>query len=148
MTKAQAAERLTAYPVESGQSYGNGERVHTVRITLMQWSYSTVRGIEIGGNTLGFDILDAAIGSLAEEIALEVEGGKCLVLTNPAGDTLEMDASSLLGWNDDEVDEERIKDLVVRAEIIAVRAVEPTKAADKPKERKPKERKPKARTKK
>lgn len=120
--RAGQSTALAAYPVESGRSYGSGDRVHTVRVKLMQWDYSTEREVEIGGNTLGFSILDAAIDSIAEEIANEVEAGRHLVMTNPKGDKLKLDVSGLLGPADnDEIDEEMIKELVVCAEIIAVR---------------------------
>lgn len=87
--------------------------VHVVEMTFQQWDYRTTRTARVGGNVTGLsDNLECALSNLYDELAdgLSVP---CLKLLNEAGDTLDCE-------DDEDRQDEWLKDLLVKAEIVAV----------------------------
>lgn len=88
-----------------------------VEIVLRQWDYSAAHTVDIGGNCLGFSIMETAVGALFDRLANEAEGGGeegpivRVTLTNPKGETL-------LCTDDDDLGEEWLGKMVVSVAIV------------------------------
>jgi len=81
-----------------------------VEITLMQWDYSAKFTVDVGGNCTGLTVIDCAVENLYGTLLGEKPFAS-VALTRPDGDTLECS-------DDDERDDDWLKDMVVKAEIV------------------------------
>lgn len=111
---------LVAYPDDKPNRSSGTMRDHVVRVKFQHGRCTAVRETTIGGNTMGFDVMEAAVRGLCEEIASECDDGGEFVLTDQDGNTIAYDASSLCDINN-EVDERELYGLVVSVEIASVR---------------------------
>lgn len=101
---------------------------HVFRLTFQSWGASAVIETEVKGNVLGFGNLDTAIGNVYEALPENERGDPYLMLTAPNGDTMLVDERG--GDRYGPLDEDALKDMLVRAEIVALQPVkEMAKAA-------------------
>ena len=90
---------------------------HVFRLTFQAWAYSIVIETGVGGNCQGFDNLDTAISNLYEALPENRHGNPFLVLYDEDGGSMEVDENALGEYP---LDEEMLKTMLVRAEIIAL----------------------------
>jgi hypothetical protein len=81
-----------------------------VEIVLMQWDYKKSFTVDIGGNCIGFDVIEAAVERIYDGLPSD-ELGPFVILTNSAGDDLECQ-------DEEGREDEWIKDMVVSAQIV------------------------------
>jgi Family of unknown function (DUF5406) len=83
-----------------------------VEIILKAWGYSATFTEEVGGNCLGFDVIECAIVNLYDRLVDDGAEPTKVVLTNSSGD-------ELLCEDDEDREEEWLKKMVVSARIVA-----------------------------
>ena len=96
------------------------------------WEFRAERTVEVGGNCTGLSVIESAIDRVLEE--LEQHGERMtpeIILTSPSGDQLECS-------DDDERWDEWLKDMLISAEIIAIRPDRDLFAKARAKEENPK----------
>ena len=76
-------------------AYDPNKRWHpqTVKVTVMQWEYKKELETLVKGNCLGFNIFDAAIESLMDDMPVDGRGTTYITLEDKAGNTLVCEAS-------------------------------------------------------
>ena len=87
----------------------------TVRLTFGQWQYRGTMDVEIGGNCMGFSVIDSAAYAAFEKCWSEDDEIARIVLTDADGNTL-----SCTDYEDR--CEDWLKDMLLAAEIISIRA--------------------------
>ena len=91
---------------------------HVFRLTFQAWAYSIVIETGVGGNCQGFDNnLDMAIFNLYEALPENHYGNPFLVLYDEDGGSMEVDENARGEYP---LDEDALKTMLVRAEIIAL----------------------------
>lgn len=94
-------------------SSGN-KALHTVKLTFAMWDYRLEVTETVGGNILGFDVLEAALDKITERVIEESSDDMfSITLSRPDGDTLEVDDS------DDDA-EEVLRKMLVGFEVLSV----------------------------
>jgi hypothetical protein len=100
--------------------------IQTVRLTFAMWEYRKTMEVEVGGNCTGLAVIDCAVGIAYEQLEQRgLYGSQETMafmdmpsLTDP-DDVLECDEGSE-GW-DRLRGEDWLKDMLISAEIIAIR---------------------------
>lgn len=82
-----------------------------VRLTLMLWGYTATHEVDVGGNCLGFDVIEAGASMLLDQLP-ESDGLPSVVLKDGNG-------SELLSVDEEDRGERWLKSMIVGAEIIA-----------------------------
>lgn len=88
--------------------------VHVVKVTLQQWEYKKSFIVEIGGNCAGFTNMDTAIDLVLEKLYDPRSDSYHVVL-------MDVDGNELITEDDEYMEEEWLKDMVVAIEIIGVK---------------------------
>jgi hypothetical protein len=83
----------------------------TYAITLMQWDYSKIFEVEVGGNVRGFDLLETAVEVLYGDLEVDDDDRLVIELKNPDGETL-------LCQDDEDREEDWIKEMVVSVVLV------------------------------
>ena len=100
--------------LKEGYDPNNKFGMHTVEITVTQWQYFGRFQVKVGGNCKGFDIFETAVELLWEEYTeCDEESDRCygeLCLKDEKGDELIVELYE---------DEDKLKDMVTKVEIIA-----------------------------
>ncbi|MGE4335342.1 MAG: DUF5406 family protein [Pigmentiphaga sp.] len=88
----------------------------TVRLTFGMWEYRKTVETEVGGNCTGLTVIDCAVSNAYEELPENRYGTAYLVMESLADpeDTLQCE-------DDEDQREDWLKDMLVGAEIIAIR---------------------------
>ena len=84
----------------------------TVRLTFGTWDYRAERECVVGGNCAGLDVIDTAVLGVYESLR-EGRYGKEITLKNDAGE-------ELLCSDDEDEEEDWLKKMLVKAEIVAI----------------------------
>lgn len=84
--------------------------VCTYAITLMQWDYSHVIIIEVGGNVRGFDLIESAAEAIYDTLEAS-DNCTVIELVNPKGEIL-------ICRDDEEEGEEWLKEMIVSIVLI------------------------------
>ena len=90
---------------------------HRFRLTFQSWNCFLIVETEVGGNCEGFDNLDAAISNVYEALPENAHGEPYLMLSNENGDSMEVQENHRGEYP---LDEETLKTMLVRAEIVAL----------------------------
>jgi hypothetical protein len=83
----------------------------TYAITLMMWDYSKTFEVEVGGNVLGFDLLETAVDALYDDLEVDDDGRIVVELENPDGETL-------ICQDDEGQEESWLKEMVVSVVLV------------------------------
>lgn len=86
----------------------------TVRLTFQQWEYKVEMVEHVGGNCTGMTVIDCAIGNAYASLSND-RGVPYIILTDAGGNTLQC-------HDDEDKGEDWLKDMLVKAEIIAIEA--------------------------
>ncbi len=93
----------------------------TVKLTFGMWEYRAERTVEVGGNCTGLTVIESAIYNAYEELPKISDGmGSKLpgiVLTRPGG----TEEDGLSCTDDEDEGDDWLKDMLIGAEIIAIR---------------------------
>lgn len=94
----------------------------TVRLTFGVWDYRKMFEVEVGGNCTGLTVIDAAVGKVLQELPVTTRWGdgevSILLLEKTADGEVEE-----LEVEDEELQyDEWLKDMLIAAEIVAIRA--------------------------
>lgn len=85
----------------------------TVRMKFMQWDYSTELTAVVGGNTLGFSVIETALSSTYDDLPKGEYNEVQLILKRANGD-------ELLCCDEEDRGDEWLGDMLVAAEIIKI----------------------------
>lgn len=84
----------------------------TVRLTFGNWQARCVKETVVSGNCTGFDVIEAAVENIYEELPTDKWGSKTIVMES-SDDTLECS-------DDDGREEMWLKDMLIAAEIVSI----------------------------
>lgn len=92
----------------------------TVKITLGMWDYRAEKETVVYGNCLGMCIIEAAVESVYNALPSDKYGAKEILLKND-------DGKELLCTDDEDEEEDWLKQMVVKVEIIAIEKISGSK---------------------
>ena len=85
----------------------------TVRLTFGTWDYRAEKEAVIDGNCMGFDVIEAAMEAVYDNLPADKYGAKEILMKNDAGE-------ELLCSDDEDEEEDWLKRMLVKAEIVAI----------------------------
>jgi hypothetical protein len=83
-----------------------------VEVTFKMWTYSATRTVTVGGNCLGFTVLEAAVSQIYDDLRSKGGDMATIILTDPAGKEME-------AQDDEDKEDEWLKAMVVSLRIVA-----------------------------
>lgn len=88
----------------------------TVRLTFGMWEYRKTLETEVGGNCTGLTVIDCAVGNIYDNLPENHYGAASMEM-----DAMDKSGDTLLCEDDEERGEEWLKDMLISAEITAIR---------------------------
>lgn len=105
---------MTKYSnLDPNLAYSWSRAKYTIRLMFGCWDYRLVKVVEIKTNMRGFDVAEAAVATMMEELWGDSDRCPSISLYNIDGDILECD-------DDEDKGEEWLKELLIGYEIISM----------------------------
>ena len=96
-------------------TYCGRDATQTVRIVFGIWEYRKTIEVGVGGNCLGFDVIEAAIDAFYDKLFYESDSVPKLVLIHPVTGT------ELLHEDDEDRGPDWLRKLVISVEIVNIK---------------------------